>query len=206
MPRVHGDGFLHINDIDYIIPYDEPILEFHGEADNEISQRIGGYVFRLIRDGHTIQVDYGSIPNPILSHLESKKRLGVHTELYRDQAFIPGEGGEYPEHLETYRTTKKGLKVFLRPIKIKDEPLLKEFIYSLSENSRCRRFLSTQKEGPHDFLQKLVIIDYTKQMAILAIIQEGEKEEIVRKKGFDLEESLSNGVYELKMTFKKDGR
>jgi ribosomal protein S18 acetylase RimI-like enzyme len=199
--------------------------------------------------------------------IEEAKRLRL---IYRDQAFISGEGGEYPEYLETYRTTKKGLKVFLRPMKIKDEPLLKEFIHSLSENSRYRRFLSTQKEVPHDFLQKLVIIDYTKQMAILAMIQDGEKEEIVgvgrysmieelhiadiafavkddyqnrgigsellsfltylakrkgllgftalvqmenapmlhlfRKMGFDLEESLSDGVYELKMTFKKEGR
>jgi acyl-CoA hydrolase len=84
MPRVHGDGFIHINHINYIIPYDEPILEFHGEADNEIAQRIGKYVSRLIQDGDTIQVGYGSIPNAILSHLDSKKHLGVHTELLSD--------------------------------------------------------------------------------------------------------------------------
>lgn len=40
MPRVHGDGFIHIKDVDFIIPFDEPILEFISEADTEIAQKI----------------------------------------------------------------------------------------------------------------------------------------------------------------------
>jgi hypothetical protein len=53
--------------------------------------------------------------------IEEAKRLGL---IYKDQAFIPGKKGEYPEHLETYRTTNKGVKIFLRPVKIDDEPIL----------------------------------------------------------------------------------
>ena len=30
MPRIHGDGFIHIKDVDFIIPYDEPLLEVTG--------------------------------------------------------------------------------------------------------------------------------------------------------------------------------
>jgi len=84
MPRVHGDGFIHITDVDFIVPYDEPILEYQSEADDEIAQRIGKYVSRLVQDGDTIQVGYGSIPNAILSNLENKNHLGVHTELLSD--------------------------------------------------------------------------------------------------------------------------
>jgi acyl-CoA hydrolase len=54
---------------------------------------------------------------------EAKKRHLI----YADQAFIPGQRGEYPEEVETYRTTKTGLEIFLRPVKISDEPLLKDF-------------------------------------------------------------------------------
>jgi len=38
--------------------------------------------------------------------------------IYRDQAFNSGKRGEYPEGLETYRTTEEGLEIFLRPVKI----------------------------------------------------------------------------------------
>jgi acyl-CoA hydrolase/RimJ/RimL family protein N-acetyltransferase len=97
---------------------------------------------------------------------EAKKR----SLIYPDQAFLPGEKGEYPEHFETYRTTKQGVQILLRPVKISDEPLIKDFYYSLSDKSIYRRFLSIRRHLPHPELQKyFVIIDYTREMAILAI-------------------------------------
>ena len=39
---------------------------------------------RIVSDGDTIQVGYGSVPNAILSALARKKHLGVHTELLTD--------------------------------------------------------------------------------------------------------------------------
>ena len=48
MPRVLGDGFIHASHIDFIIPYDEPVLEYNPEVDDEILQQIGQYVSRLI--------------------------------------------------------------------------------------------------------------------------------------------------------------
>lgn len=371
MPRVHGDTFIHIDDIDFVVPRDEEILEYSPEADTETAQRIGKYVARLIEDGDTIQVGYGSIPNAILANLSEKKHLGVHTELisdgvvalmkkgaidntrkninrgkavatfcmgrraaydyihdnpavefrtidytndplviaqhdnmaainsaleidltgqataesigrtfhsgvggqadfmrgavlsrggktilalkstaasdvvsrivpalregagttlirgdihyvvteygiaylhgknireramelitiahpkfrpwlvseakkagliYQDQAFIPGERGIYPEELETWRTTKTGLNLFLRPIKISDEPLLKDFLYSLSDKSIYRRFMSQRFHMPHEFIQELVVIDYTREMAILALVGETPNEKVV---------------------------
>jgi acyl-CoA hydrolase len=78
------NSFIHIEDVSFVIPHDEPILEYTSEADTEIAQQIGKYVSRLIRDGETIQVGYGSIPNSILSNLRDKKHLGVHSELLTD--------------------------------------------------------------------------------------------------------------------------
>ena len=60
-----------------------------------------------------------------------------------------------------------------------DEALLKDLFYSLSEDSMYRRFISLRKDMPHERLQKFVIIDYTKEMTILAVIQKGEMEDIV---------------------------
>jgi len=383
MPRVHGDGFIHINEVDFAIPYDEPILEYEPLANTEITERIGKFVSRLIRDGDTIQIGYGRIPNAILSNLSEKKHLGVHTELlsdgivelikkgsidntkknldrgktiasfcmgkkatyefindnpsiefkridytnnpliiaqqenmtainsvleidltgqataeslgkifysgiggqadfmrgailarngktivaitstvendtisrivpfikegagvtlnrgdvhyvvteygtayltgknireramsliaiahpkfrpwliqeaknlnliYKDQAFIPGEKGEYPEHLETYKKSKTGFEIYLRPVRINDEPLLKDLFYSLSDKSLYQRFISMRKDIPHEDLQKFVVIDYTKDMIILALINEKEKEKIVGMGQYCLDETTN---------------
>jgi len=69
MPRVHGESFVHIDDVDFLVPYNEPLLEYTPESDTEITGKIGNYISRLIEDGDTIQVGYGSIPNAVLSHL-----------------------------------------------------------------------------------------------------------------------------------------
>jgi acyl-CoA hydrolase/ribosomal protein S18 acetylase RimI-like enzyme len=371
MPRVHGDGFIHIQQVDYIIPHDEPIIEFDVPVNDEIAERIGNYVSRLVQDGDTIQVGYGSRLNSILRSLKNKKNLGVHTELlsdavaelmqlgvinnskksidqgktvatfcmgreqtydflndnpsvdfrtieytndplviaqhdnmvainsaleidltgqataesigktfysgmggqadfmrgatlsrngrtiltlestakndevsrivpflqegsgvsmvrgdihyvvteygiaylhgrnirerameliaiahpkfrpwlieeakklnfiYKDQAFVPGKRGEYPELLETVKTTRVGLRILLRPVKISDEPSLKDFFYALSEKSMYRRFISSRRDMPHERLQEFVAIDYSQELVILAVIEDYENEEVV---------------------------
>ena len=381
MPRVHGDGFIHIEEVDFIVPYDEPILEYKLDVDNEIAQQIGKYVARLVQDGDTIQVGYGSIPNAVLFNLGNKKHLGVHTELlsdgivelikkgvvdnskktmdrgktvasfcmgskttyefihdnptiefkrvdytndpfiisqlnikainaaleidltgqatgesigryfysgiggqadfmrgavlsrkgktilvvkstardgqvsrivpllkegtgvtlnrgdvhyvvteygiaylhgknirerameliavahpkfqpwliqeakkenliFKDQAFIPGKRGEYLEELETYRTTRSGLEIFLRPVKISDEPLLKDFFYALSDKSMYQRFFSFRTDMPHDLLQQYVIVDNTNKTIILAVRQQEEKEIILGLGQYSIDESM----------------
>ena len=369
MPRVHGDTFVHLDEIDFIIPFDEPLLEYQEIVSTEIIERIGKHVAHIVEDGDTIQVGYGSIPNAILANLTGKSHLGVHTELfsegiaelmrhgvvtnskksidrdktvaafcmgrqdtyefihdnpsvefrtidytnnialiarmeqmtainsaleidltgqataeslgktfysgiggqadfmrgaalaprgktilvlqstaqdetvsrivpflkegagitltrgdihyvvtehgiaylhgknireramalisiahpkfrpalieearraaliYSDQRFIGGRGGEYPEELERLTTSKSGVKLLIRPVRISDEPLLKEFFYSLSETTAYRRFMSTRRGLPHEALQEFfVVIDYTKQMVMLAVVKERERE------------------------------
>lgn len=371
MPRVSGDTFLNISDVDFIVPHDEPLLEYQEPVSDEIAQKIGSYIARIVQDGDTIQVGYGSIPNAVLAHLKNKKHLGVHTELltdgivelmkagvidnsrkeldtgktvaafcmgkhatyeflhenesiefkpvdytnnplvlarqknmtainsaleidlsgqatteslgtmfysgigghadfmrgamlssggktilaiqstaengetsrivpflkegsgvtfsrgdahyvvteygiaylhgknireramdliaiahprfreglireakhrnliYQDQAFIPGAKGEYPAELETYKTTDTGLNLLLRPVKLSDEPLLKDFFYSLSDDCMYRRYMTARIDMHHERLQPLVVIDYTKEMVILAMMQQQEKERVV---------------------------
>jgi acyl-CoA hydrolase/GNAT superfamily N-acetyltransferase len=368
MPRVHGDSFIHIDDVDYILECDEPLLLYNQDVSDELADQIGKYVARLVEDGDTIQVGYGSIPNAILANLEGRKHLGVHTELvsdgivslirkgvidnsrktldrgktvatfcmgtqdtydflddnpsiefrtidytnnplniaaqrnmvainsaleidltgqasaeslgkvfysgiggqadfmrgavmapggrtilalpstagndeysriqplvqegagvtlnrgdvhyvvteygiaylhgknirerameliaiahpkfrewliaeakkdnliYADQMFIPGKAGEYPEELELYRKTRSGLDILIRPVKISDEPLLKDLFYSLSDKSMYRRFVSSRQDMPHDRLQEFVVIDYTRETVLLTVVQEGDKE------------------------------
>ncbi|MEM0498381.1 MAG: GNAT family N-acetyltransferase [Methanothrix sp.] len=371
MPRVQGDGFIHMDDVSFVIPHDEPLLEYVESVPTELAQQIGRYVARIVEDGSTIEVGYGMIPNAVLANLKHKKHLGIHTSLltdgfielmkvgavdnsmktidryktiasfcmgtrktyeyihdnpaiefktidytnnpliiaknrnmvsinsamevdltgqataeslgtffhsgiggqadfmrgavlspggkailalpstaengrisrivpmlregagvtltrgdlhyvvteygiaylhgknvreramdlialahpkfrpwlleeakrlsliYPDQQFIPGEKGEYPEHLETYRTTKTGINILLRPVRITDEPLLKDFFYSLSDETMYQRFASARKGMSHKQLQDFVVIDYTREMVILAVVEEDEREVVV---------------------------
>jgi len=82
---------------------------------------------------------------------EARKRHLV----YADQVYLPGQSDLYPEELETHRTTKTGLDILIRPVKISDEPLLKAFFYSLSDDSLYYRFMSTRKDIPHERCRSL---------------------------------------------------
>ncbi len=371
MPRTHGQSSIHLNDIDFIVPHDEPLLEYRSDAPDKIADKIGKYVARIVEDGDTIQVGYGSIPNAILKNLSGKKHLGVHTELltdgmvelmkkgvidnsrksldtgqavaafcmgkkstydyvndnprvkfrptdytnnpqvissnrhitainscleidltgqataesigktfysgiggqsdfmrgtvlspegktvlaipstaqddkvsrimpfisegagvtlnrgdvhyvvteygiaylhgknvreramdliaiahpkfrpwlieeakrlgiiYKDQAFIPGERGVCPDGLEMHRTTREGLTIRMRPVDISDEDLLKDFFYSLSDESTYKRFISARKDMPHERLQEFVVIDYTTQMVMLAVTGKEDNEKVI---------------------------
>jgi GNAT superfamily N-acetyltransferase len=108
--------------------------------------------------------------------IQEAKRLNL---IYRDQAYIPGKRGEYPADLETHRTIRSGQEIFMRPVKISDEPLLKEFFYALSDKSLYRRFMSVFKSMSHERLQEFVVIDYTTDMIILAFLQEEEGKETI---------------------------
>ena len=44
MPRVHGDTFIHMEEVDFIIPHDEPLLEYETQVPDEVAQSIGKYV------------------------------------------------------------------------------------------------------------------------------------------------------------------
>ena len=382
MPRTQGDGFINIKDVDFIVPHDEPLLEYAVEDPGDIIQSIGKYVAQIIEDGSTIQVGYGIIPNAVVSYLGEKKHLGIHTELlsdgiidlmkrgvvdninksidtgktvasycmgkketydlldenptiefktidytnnpliiarnsymtainsamevdltgqataeslgwtfysgvggqadfmrgavfapggktilalpstalndtvsrivpvlqegagvtltrgdvhyvvteygiaylhgknireramdlisiahpkfrpwlieeakkktliYKDQAFVPGKKGEYPEELETYRTTRTGLRVLLRPVKMTDEPLLKDFFYALSQDSMYLRFFSARKDMPHERLQEYEAVDYSRKMVILATIKSGESEIIIGMGQYDVNKDM----------------
>jgi acyl-CoA hydrolase/ribosomal protein S18 acetylase RimI-like enzyme len=85
MPRTWGDSFVHVTDIDWLVPHEEPLVEaLPTVKDNEISRRIGHYVSELVEDGATLQIGFGNLPYAILKYLDGKKDLGIHTQLITD--------------------------------------------------------------------------------------------------------------------------
>jgi acyl-CoA hydrolase len=89
LPRTHGDSFIHVQDIDYLIPFEEPLLENTIEVTEiDIARRIARYISELVDDGCTIQAGYGQMPYAVIEFLEDKNDLGLHTHMISDQ-FIP---------------------------------------------------------------------------------------------------------------------
>ncbi|MDL2329032.1 GNAT family N-acetyltransferase [Desulfosarcina sp. OttesenSCG-928-A07] len=89
MPRTWGDSMIHIDDIDYLVYHEEPLVESLPRLKSpEVAERISFYVNQLVDDGATLQIGFGHLPNAILQHLNNKNDLGIHTQLITD-AFLP---------------------------------------------------------------------------------------------------------------------
>lgn len=116
-------------------------------------------------------MDLISIAHPGFRHWLIEEAKSLHL-IYPDQAFIPGIKGEYPEDLEAKKVTRTGLQLLLRPVKISDEPMLKEFFYSLSDESMYQRFISARRDIPHEILQEIVAVDYFTKMVLVAVKEE----------------------------------
>jgi acyl-CoA hydrolase len=93
MPRVHGDGFIHIDEFDAAVEIDEPLPEALQCPPTEEEKAIARYVSELVEDGSTLQMGIGSIPNAVARQLFGRKNLGIHTEMWSDGALDLIESG-----------------------------------------------------------------------------------------------------------------
>lgn len=93
MPRVLGDSYVHVGDLDVIVEHQEELLEMPPPLMNETAHQIGKHVAKLIEDGSTIRAGVGSVSNAALYSLAGKKDLGVHTDMLTDAYLHLVEGG-----------------------------------------------------------------------------------------------------------------
>jgi acyl-CoA hydrolase/RimJ/RimL family protein N-acetyltransferase len=84
MPRTLGDSFIHVNDLDLLVPVEEELPELPPTLPNDVTRRIGEYVAALVDDGATLELGIGRIPHAVLEFLKGKKELGIHTEMLTD--------------------------------------------------------------------------------------------------------------------------
>jgi len=84
MPRTLGDSFVHVNSIDYLVPYDEPIIETETPEPDDTIREIARNISRLVEDGSTVEFGIGRIPQAVAEFLRDKKDLGIHTEMFGD--------------------------------------------------------------------------------------------------------------------------
>lgn len=64
MPRVQGDGAISRDDIDFAVPWDEPLMEYLEAVPGKEAEKIGKYVARIVEDRSTLQVSMEVSPTP----------------------------------------------------------------------------------------------------------------------------------------------
>ncbi len=84
MPRVLGQSFIHVNDVDIFVEHDEDVLTVRPLPELESANAIGRLIARFIEDGSTIQVSLGATSQATLLALSDKNDLGVHTQYITD--------------------------------------------------------------------------------------------------------------------------
>jgi acetyltransferase len=75
----------------------------------------------------------------------------------------------YPSQWQRHAETKDGLRVFLRPIRPEDEPLIHEMLHRVTPQDLRLRFFAPMKEFSHEFIARLTQLDYARAMAFVAL-------------------------------------
>ena len=85
MPRVMGQSFIHVNDVDFLVEYEEDLLAVTpSRVTSEAAISIGKHIANLIDDGSTLQIGLDSASQATLQGLSSKSDLGVHSQFLTD--------------------------------------------------------------------------------------------------------------------------
>ncbi|MDP2785987.1 MAG: bifunctional acetate--CoA ligase family protein/GNAT family N-acetyltransferase, partial [Sulfurimicrobium sp.] len=82
----------------------------------------------------------------------------------------------YPTHLVSRWQLADGTDITIRPIRPEDAELEQAFVHELSEESRYFRFMRSVQELTPDMLARFTQIDYSREMALIAVTQKQGKE------------------------------
>ena len=74
----------------------------------------------------------------------------------------------YPSQWQRHINVRDDWRVFVRPIRPEDEPLIHEFLHHVTPQDLRLRFFAPIKEFTHQFIARLTQLDYARAMAFLA--------------------------------------
>jgi len=80
MPRVLGQSFIHVNDVDAIVEYEEDLLAIKPAPAFDAALRIGKHIANLIKDGATLQIGLDAASQATVQALADKNDLGIHSQ------------------------------------------------------------------------------------------------------------------------------
>ncbi len=82
MPRVFGQGLVHISEVSHIVEHHAPMLPYLEAPLKPEDHEIGRKVAELVPDGACLQFGVGSLPGAVSEYLGGHKDLGIHTEVF----------------------------------------------------------------------------------------------------------------------------
>ncbi len=150
--------------------------------------------------------------NPLIVHENSA--VAVDTRIAIDSERILGDVHPqehlvitpYPSKYATKWKLNDGTPVLLRPIKPEDEILISELFQSFSEETMRFRFFQVIKEISHDMLTRYCSIDYNREVAMIAEVQEEQKRKIIAVSRLILQPDLKCGEFAVVVGDKWQGR
>jgi acetyltransferase len=74
----------------------------------------------------------------------------------------------YPSQWQRHIEVKDDWRVFVRPIRPEDEPLIHEFLRHVTAQDLRLRFFAPMKQFTHEFIARLTQLDYARAMAFVA--------------------------------------
>lgn len=89
MPRTGADSLLHVDQIDWLVPVEGPVIEYqHPAQPDAVVERIARYISSIIPDGATLQIGLGRFSHEALKHLLDRRDLAIHSDVITD-AILP---------------------------------------------------------------------------------------------------------------------
>ena len=93
MPWTGPYSTIDVEEIDCIVEQETPIIELQPGPIGDIEKAIGENCAKLVKDGDTLQLGIGAIPDAVLMFLKDKKDLGIHSEMFSDGVVALAEAG-----------------------------------------------------------------------------------------------------------------
>jgi acyl-CoA hydrolase/RimJ/RimL family protein N-acetyltransferase len=106
MPRVLGQSFIHVNDVDILVEHDEDLLSVEPQPSSETATRIGQLIARLIEDGSTLQIGLDAASQATIQALSDKSDLGVHSQFLTEEVMHLYAKGVITNHRKGFNDGK----------------------------------------------------------------------------------------------------
>ncbi|MDQ2682394.1 MAG: 4-hydroxybutyrate CoA-transferase, partial [Chloroflexota bacterium] len=105
VPLTIGNTAVHVSRFAALVETDRPLPTHNPPAIDDAAERIGRNVATLVGDRACLQLGIGAIPDAVLSCLDDREDLGIHTEMFSDGLLRLAELGVITNR---FKTTWKG--------------------------------------------------------------------------------------------------
>ncbi|MBX2857350.1 MAG: bifunctional acetate--CoA ligase family protein/GNAT family N-acetyltransferase [Cellvibrionaceae bacterium] len=121
--------------------------------------------------------------NPLL--VDENQAIVLDARIVVDQQWVDGPAYShtaihpYPSHVKYHERFADGRDYVIRPIRPEDADIERRFVDNLSEQAKYFRFMHVFKEITPEMLARFTLIDYEREMALVAVVGEAAQQEII---------------------------